>query len=208
MPVGKTWAELMNEANNAPKTEFKLLDPGTYSFYVKESKAGRDKSGNKDQIVLTVAVEAGERKGATVRHYLTISPESPQALQIFFRELGAMGLDEAFFNSNPNMDVNVISNALVNRRFVAEIKHTTSGDKVYANLDKIAASAGPAPQAGVPGGFQQTAPPAAGPGAGPGMAGPGMAQPPAAGPGAGYVQAPPASQSNPWDQAPPAPPAV
>lgn len=210
MPVGKTWAELMNEAKNAPKTEFKLLDPATYPFYVKDAKAQRDKSGTKDQILMTVAVESGERKGATVRNYLTLSPESPQALQIFFRDLANFGLTEEFFNQNPSMDIAVIANALVNRRFSAEVIHTKQGDKTYANLTNIAPPAGPAPQAGVPGGVPATTQPS---GPAPGQQGyPTQAQ--AGYPGqpsnSGYVSPPPVASGtgNPWDQAPPAPPVL
>lgn len=186
-PVGKSWKELMDEAASAPSTAFKILDEGDYAFFIKDATAQKAKDGVKDQIIVMAAVESGERRNATVRHQMTLSPESPMALQIFFRELGIFGLGEDFFAQNANMDMNFIASQLKNRRFSASVVHAKSGDKVFANLKNIAEAAGPAPQAGVPGAVAPQAPQA-------------QAQAP------GNMQAPPAYTPPPQGQVPNMPP--
>lgn len=199
-PIGKSWKDLMDEAATAPQTAFQILDEGDYAFFIKEATAGKTNDKTKDTIVVIAAVESGERRNATVRHQMTLSPENPKALQIFFRELGTFGLGEEFFAQNPNMDMNFIASQLKNRRFSATVVHAISGDKKYANLSGISEPAGPAPQAGVPGGV-----PAAG-GMAPGAPAPAQPQqtynaPP--------VQAPPTiPQSGGWGTPPPPPPSL
>lgn len=205
-PVGKSWAELMNEAASAPDTGFQMLEEDDYAFFIKEVKAQKSNDGLKDQLVIIAAVEAGERRNSTVRHQMTLSPESPKALQIFFRELAVFGLDGAFFDQNPQMDMNFIASQLKNRRFSASVVHNITGDKKYANLHSISAPAGPAPQAGVPGGLPTQGAPA-------GMPGMPQGQAPQA-PQNQYV--PPQNQQAPmipqggtgggWSQTPPPPP--
>lgn len=145
----KNWAELMKEASEAPqKSGFTPLEPGIYSFVVKEpATIGKTNNGD-DKFTINPSVEAGERANARVFHSFNVITSNPGVLQrYFFDDLAKLGLDASFFNTNPSNEQ--IAKALQGKRFTAEVFKSDSG---HMNLRNFA-PAGPPPasaQQGVP----------------------------------------------------------
>ena len=62
-------------------------------------------------------VESGQYAKRTVFHNFVVSSESPDAMRIFFQQMGALGMTKDFWRQNPSDDR--ICQALENRRFRA-----------------------------------------------------------------------------------------
>lgn len=112
MPL-KTWDELLNDAGDAGKA-FEPLPDGTYDFVITESKHVTSAKG-KDGYNITAKVESGPYKNRNVFNTFYISPDSPAALGIFFRQMSSIGLDANFFKSSPTNEQ--IVSALVGKHF-------------------------------------------------------------------------------------------
>lgn len=61
----------------------------------------RESGKGKTMFAVMFKVEGGPNNGAPVWTNLTISPESPVALGIFFRQMAALGLDADYFAADP-----------------------------------------------------------------------------------------------------------
>lgn len=102
---------------NAAETEapsFEPLPDGTYDFFVEKAEHRKSQKG-KDGYNITAVVETGPYKKRKVFETFWISPESNAAMGIFFRQMGNLGLGNAFWDSEP--DDNDIVNALQGKRF-------------------------------------------------------------------------------------------
>ena len=155
MPA-KSWKDLMNEAEEGAK-EFLPLDPGMYSFVIKEpAKVGQTSKEN-PKFTINPSVESGPRANARVFHDFIVS-DSPYAMKnFFFGDLAILGLGPTFFDSNPTEQQ--IAQALQGRRFVAEVYHEEGNNgKTYARLRNFAAPTSAPPAAGVPSGLPTAAP--------------------------------------------------
>lgn len=119
MPL-KTWDQLVEDAGDAGKS-FEPLNDGDYDFVITESSHRVSQTG-KDGYNITAKVEAGPYKGRIVYNTFYISPDSPAALGIFFRQMAVLGLDAAFFKTNPTNEQ--ITAALTNKHFRGSV--TTS----------------------------------------------------------------------------------
>lgn len=98
---GLNFNELMKAAEEGGgETGDFLSTAGTFDAIVRRTNAGKSSNG-KDMITTTFEVESGPHKGDVVIVYLTISPESSQALNIFFRQMRALGLPREYFAINP-----------------------------------------------------------------------------------------------------------
>jgi hypothetical protein len=156
MPA-KPWKELMNEAEEGAK-EFALLDPGMYSFVVKEPAKVGQTGKELPKFTISASVESGPRQNARVWHDFSVS-NSPYAMKTyFFGELANLGLGAEFFESNPTDQQ--IAQALQGKRFVAEIFHEEGNDgKTRAKIKggTIQPPVSAAPAAGVPAGLSAPA---------------------------------------------------
>lgn len=112
----KSWTELLTEAGDAGN--YDPLPDGDYDFIVGESKAQQASTG-KQMYVITARVETGPYANKPVFHNFVLSPDNPNALGFFFRNMGVFGLSREFFASNPS-DFQV-AEALKGRRFRAQI---------------------------------------------------------------------------------------
>lgn len=117
MPL-KTWDQLVEDAGDSGKV-FEPLTDGTYDFVITESSHRTSASG-KDGYNITAKVESGPYKGRVVFNTFYISPDSPAALGIFFRQMATLGLDAAFFKTNPTDDQIVAG--LLNKHFSGTVK--------------------------------------------------------------------------------------
>lgn len=212
MPL-RNWAEMLDEAAKAAPTEYKVLDPGVYDMFVEKAEHRTSQSG-KDGYNIHAKVESGPHQGQRVFETFYVSPESPQAMSIFFRQMGVLGLDRNFWASDPTDDQ--ICGALVGKRFRGTVGKELYNGKEQNRLKNVA-TPGPAPVgAGGPPvpGAGPTPPVAPTPTPTPPAAAPQAAAPtppaaaPAPTPAAAPAPAAPAAPANPWDSAPAAPAAA
>lgn len=203
MPL-RNWQEMMDEAAKSGPLEFKPLDPGEYDLIIEKAEH-RTSQGGKDGYNITTRVETGPHANAKVFNTFWISPESPQAMSIFFRQMGVLGLDKDFWNANPSDEQ--ICSALTGKRFIGTVKKSTYQGKERNEIGGVAtprpqvAGSGPA----VPGGPSSPTPTATAPTPPVPAA---MPTPPVAAPvppvAAPQAQAP-AAPASPWDQGQAAP---
>lgn len=184
---------LMAQAKTA---SFDALVAGDYDLQCTEATS-KPASTGKEMVKARYKVLVGPSAGRTVFNNYVISPESPTALAIFFRDMKSHGLDEAFFAQQPDMAR--VAAAMVgrsvrmtlgvrewpegSRQFRNEVKKVMPlvGGGLVGNVPMPGTGAAPAvPQPGVPSGFgaqpvpQPTATPAPQP-----VAAPVAPQPPA-----------------------------
>ena len=94
---GVNWGALMEASGGA----FEPLPNGDYDIQVTKSEASKS-SGGKTMFKLTLNVVAGPHTNRKLWTNLTVSPENPNALGIFFSQMAAFGLTADFFKSNPS----------------------------------------------------------------------------------------------------------
>lgn len=217
----KSWSSLMDEAKEVSNT-FELLEDNTYQFVIKDLPKVSQTSTEKTRYTINPSVEVGPRANARIFHDFIISPESPKAMAFFFRDMQALGLDAAFFATNPSDEA--ILRALVGRRFTADAYKETYNGKEKNRLRNIRAAVGTAPTGpagpaiagpasiAAGGGFPTPqaapAPVAPAPVAPAPVAPQVIAAPPVAvaPPVAPVVEQAPVATPSPWASAPPAPP--
>ena len=103
------WSDLMANAEGGPTP----IPAGEYETVVDKATAKKTSKG-KDMFSVKFKVVGGPHDGHVVWSNFTISPESPVALGIFFRQLNALGLDGEFFGAGPSPEA--VAGALVGRR--------------------------------------------------------------------------------------------
>lgn len=163
-----SWDNLVEAAGEAGKA-FEPLPVDNYNFVVSEAEVGESKTGKKS-IGITAIVENGPYAKRKVWNTWYISPDSPNALAYFFREMAIFGLTLDFWKSKPSDEL-IVSN-LVNKRFVGGLKITEypvdSGKKKNefdnfaapngAATGNAAATIGSSPSPAVGGGTPQVSP--------------------------------------------------
>lgn len=139
-----SWDNLVEAAGEAGKA-FEPLAADNYNFVVSEAEVGESKTGKKS-IGITAIVESGPHAKRKVWNTWYISPDSPNALAYFFREMAVFGLTlEGFWKSNPS-DEQIIS-SLINKRFVGGLKiveYPEGSGKKKNEFDSFAAPQGAA----------------------------------------------------------------
>jgi hypothetical protein len=93
-PFSVNWSALRKTAEDATKP----LPEGKYNVTVVKSEFKTATTGSL-MIVTTLEVDDGPAKGRRLFTNFVLAPDSPFALSMFFRNMAAFGLDEAFFNS-------------------------------------------------------------------------------------------------------------
>lgn len=90
--AGMKFGDLINTAAEAGYGPDEILTPGTYEADVVLANFKRS-SGGKFGLGVKFKVVGGPHDGAGVWTNLYLSPESPAALSIFFRDLATLGID-------------------------------------------------------------------------------------------------------------------
>ena len=122
------WGDLVKDAGETAGGNYEPLPDGDYDLKVIEASATTSQSG-KTMFKITTEVQVGPHAKRRVWDNLVISPESSNALGIFFSKMAALGLPREFFtNSNPTNAQ--IESMLVGRTFRAQIgSRTWNGSK-------------------------------------------------------------------------------
>jgi hypothetical protein len=117
------WASLIAEAGASDAgNDFKLLDPGNQDMRVVESTPAQAKSG-KLMYKLKCEITTGPDEGRKMFTQMVLSPDSPTALSIFFRQMAVLGLSREFFAKNPGEDE--VAEKLLGARFTGTIGIST-----------------------------------------------------------------------------------
>ena len=125
------WSDLIKDAGET--TSYEPLPDGDYELKVIESKAKSTQSG-KTMFSITTEVQGGPHAKRRVWDNLTVSPENPKALAIFFSKMEALGLPRDYFNSNPSNAQ--IEQALVGRSFRGALGKKTYNGNVSNEITK------------------------------------------------------------------------
>lgn len=112
------WKQAINDAKEADK-EFEPLPVDTYNFVISKVEHVLSKEKKKDMFKITAKVVDGPHKGRSLIHNFVLSPESKQSMSIFMRQMKVIGLDEAFFASEPSFER--VVNGLNGKVFRADI---------------------------------------------------------------------------------------
>jgi len=191
------WGDLISEAGDVG---YEPLPDGDYDLKIVEANAKVTQTG-KTMFAVKAQVTTGAHAKRLVWDNLVVSTDNPNALAIFFRKMGALGLGRDFFSTNPSNAQ--IEQALVDRPFRGQVgSRTWQGQKkneikAYYSANPANAVAASAPPAAA------AAPPAAAP-APPTAPAPAPAAPAAAPEAAPVAEAAPAAA----EAAPSAPPAA
>lgn len=149
------WGALYDSAGEADKP----LPNGSYNVEVTKAEAKTTKNG-KPMFSLSAKVLDGPHAGRFVWHNLTVTVENPNAMRMFFLNMAAFGLGDAFFKRSPAPNNTDVANALVGRRAQFDVGTQTSG--AYAGRNEVksvkAATIPGASGPSVPGGAGPSAP--------------------------------------------------
>jgi hypothetical protein len=115
MPV-RSWTDLLGDAGES--TSYDPLPEGDYDLVIKEAKATQSANG-KTMYVVTTEVMNGPHAKRRVWHNFVITPDNPNALTWFFRNMGVLGLTREYFASNPSD--HQVAEALVGRQFRGQV---------------------------------------------------------------------------------------
>lgn len=145
MPL-QSWGALLDEAGD---TSFTVLPAADYDLKMVKVEAKMAKSSGKLMFSYTADVTSGPYKGRKLFGNLVVSPENPTALNIFFRQMAAIGVPRDFFTNNPSDSQ--VAEALLNREFRGQvaIKPYLGEDrneiKSYSPISKTLATPGATP---------------------------------------------------------------
>ena len=178
----ESWATLYDQAAE----ELTPLPNGDYDFEVTTSNVKTASTG-KTMYVIKAQVTDGPNAKKSCWHNFVVSKDSPEAMQIFFRNMDALGLSRDFWRTNPSDDD--VVKALKGRRFRGTTKLRTYQGQERPEFQRMT-------PLGSGGGFRPGSAPPPPPGA--------SAPPP---PPTAPVAAPPAPPVAEAPAAPPAPPA-
>lgn len=120
---------------------FTPLEPNTYSFIIKDLPEVTEKDGW-PRFKINPSVEAGPRANARVFHTF-YTTEKPNGMKMFYDQMAVLGITEDWLDTVT--DDRQIAQAMVGKRFTAEVFHEMYQDKLQQRLRKIAAPVGSAP---------------------------------------------------------------
>ncbi len=104
---GVSWRDLRKTAEDATKP----LADGWYECVVEKAEATTASTGS-PMIKTTLQVTSGTHAGRKLWTQFVFSPDNPNALIFFFRNMAALGLGESFFDSLTQQGLDVDSSML------------------------------------------------------------------------------------------------
>lgn len=146
-----SWSQMLADAGDSAK-EFEPLNDGDYLLKVVKADAVVT-STQKDMFKVTTEVVGGPYNGSKVFTNLVVSPENPNAMGFFFRNMAAIGVPTTFFDSNPTNAA--VAAKLVGCTFIGVVGQREYNNKVSNEIkgykkDPNAAASGAAGVSGPP----------------------------------------------------------
>lgn len=152
MPI-RSWEDLLNDAGGAGDS-FEPIPAGDYDFIISQADATQSSTG-KTMYKVRCKVESGPHKDRLVFNQFVISPENPNALAMFFRQMNVLGLNREFFSGNPSD--HIVAEALLNKRFRGQVQiKTWQGQdrneikQMFTPVGQGASGGMPTPGSGIP----------------------------------------------------------
>lgn len=144
MPL-QTWGQLVKDAPESAGN-FEPLADGEYEVVITAAEV-RKNQADKVGYNVTIEVESGPNKGRKFFNTFWVSPESPTAMGIFFRQFEALGLPkQAYFVALEPTDEKIAAD-LVGKRFHAVVGTREWNGKKQNDLKNIQPARGVAPVA-------------------------------------------------------------
>ena len=109
------WDDLMDAAGDS---DFSPIPASDYTVKITSTEATKS-STDKPMWKYTIEVQDGPHATRKVFGQQTLSQESPNALDMFFRQMAAIGLTKEFFKTKPTAQQ--IADAMLGRQFRARI---------------------------------------------------------------------------------------
>jgi hypothetical protein len=132
---------------------------GDYDFEVADAVAKKTSNGDKEMVVAKLRCLVGPYANKTVTNNFVLSPDSPTALAIWFRQMNAFGLDDSFFAQiGSTSNLAPVAEALKSRRARITIGHRTWNGATQNDVQAVKPIDGPANT--LPAGNVPPAPPA------------------------------------------------
>jgi hypothetical protein len=97
-------------------------------------------ASGKDQIKASFKITAGPYTGRTIPHTFTFSPDSPAALQMFFSQMDAFGMGDAFFSAGPTWGQ--IANGMLGKQVEISLKGETWNGMTREKVKNVKPSSG------------------------------------------------------------------
>ena len=122
------WADLVKQAgSSASNQNYEALPDGDYELKVVQAETKTTQTG-KTMFKLTTEVQGGPYAKRRFWENLTVTPDNPKAMQMFFMKVSSMGLNEAFFDANP-------TNAQIEQAFVGRTFRARLGKRTYNGVE-------------------------------------------------------------------------
>jgi hypothetical protein len=137
------WGSAIDGADQS--SEYEILPAAEYIFELTAGEV-RTSSTGKTMFTMSAQVQDGPHRGRVLRHNFVLSPESPKAMGIFLQEMGALGLNVAYFRSEPE-DEQVVRD-LTGRKFRGRVRHRQYNGTDRAEISRFAPM--PTSSVGVP----------------------------------------------------------
>lgn len=114
-----------------------LMPIGWYNVVFVRTTVAKSQTG-KSMIKAFAKVEDGTRRGQSLYTQFVLSPESPGAMRIFFRQMSVFGMKGDFWAGNPNIEQ--IAENIKSKRATVEVIHATWQGVERENIRGIKAS--------------------------------------------------------------------
>ncbi len=117
--TGYNYGELFNKHGG----EAEPLPEGTYEAVVTEAKTKSSASGGKPQVVIQFKiVDHPKFSNRKLTNTFTVSTDSEAAMNIFFRQMAALGFGGEFWAANPQNPLPTLAAQVVGRRARIQVK--------------------------------------------------------------------------------------
>lgn len=143
------WDDLIKQAEEAG-LEYELQPPGEYHTEIVKTNVKKSQGG-KDQIGVQHKILDGPRAGKSFWDSITISPENPKAMAIFFKTVSNYGGDINVLRSGGTLEQ--LTQPFIGRRGVVNLQHRSYNNKTYHDVKSFRPDVGgaapavpPAPQ--------------------------------------------------------------
>lgn len=140
-----SWKDLLTEAA-AGGGSFEPLPDGDYPVVIEKATPAQS-SGGKLMFKVEMRVESGPHAKRIIWNQFVISPESANALSMFFGQMKTLGLGEEFWAAEPNEDI--VASALVGRRCTVALTQREWNGQIRNNVKSVKPAAGGVPDAPV-----------------------------------------------------------
>ena len=132
MTAAINWGDLMASSG----ADFEILPVGQYAAQVTKAEAKQSKNG-KLMFTVTFRVISGPKTNRNITDNIVLSPENPRAVQAFFINLRALGVDEAFLKQTPAPAPETVAAKMVGAKAQISVTHREYQGQQRDNVDRI-----------------------------------------------------------------------